>query len=70
MRKIKIRPPSSCYLSKDSAVPTCGFHRVALVRDRLPKDEMHLSGIGHEGFSYFVCPVSQEVIDDESHFKR
>jgi hypothetical protein len=52
-----------CYKKKGSnSPPVCGIHNVPLVVKTLP-DQMILQG--YKDFTFLVCPVSEEVINDE-----
>lgn len=52
-----------CYVKKDSHPPACGVHGVVLIRKKLPDA---LIAAGYKGFSFFVCPVSGVVLNDEA----
>jgi hypothetical protein len=52
---------SPCFVEKDSNPPLCGLHHVRLEKKLLP-DELIASGL--RAFTYLVCPVSGEILDD------
>ena len=52
-----------CFIKQDSGPAACGVHNVPLIRKQLP-DEMIASG--YKGFTFLVCPVSGQVLNDES----
>jgi hypothetical protein len=51
-----------CFKKKDSNPPTCGLHNVRLLRKRLPNE---LIAAGFKPFTFLVCPVSGEVLNDD-----
>jgi hypothetical protein len=52
-----------CFKSKDSrSQPICGIHNVPLIEKTLPSE---LIAAGYKTFTFLVCPVTEEVIDDE-----
>ena len=52
-----------CYKKQDSdSPPVCGIHNVPLVEKMLP-DQMIMQG--YKPFTFLVCPVSEEVINDK-----
>ena len=51
-----------CFKKKDSNPPVCGVHNVPLVNKQLPDE---LIAAGYQGFTFLVCPVSGEVLNDE-----
>ena len=53
-----------CFRKKGSNPPVCGVHDAQLVREQLP-DELIASG--YKAFSFLVCPVSGEVLNEEAH---
>jgi hypothetical protein len=52
-----------CFIKKGSDPPTCGVHNVALVHKQLPEK---LVASGFKTFTYFSCPLSGEVLNDEA----
>jgi hypothetical protein len=52
-----------CFKKKGSNPPVCGVHNVPLLRKQLP---VELIAAGFEAFTFVVCPVSGEVLDDEA----
>ena len=55
-----------CFIKKDSSPPVCGVHNVRLIMKQLP-DELIASA--YKGFTFFVCPVSGAVLNDEAPHK-
>lgn len=52
-----------CFRKKNSSPPTCGIHDVGLIRRKLPIDR-YAPGLG--SISCYICPVSGEVVPDDS----
>ena len=52
-----------CFRKKGSNPPVCGVHNVPLVNKQLPAEFI---ASGYKGFTFFVCPVSGEVLNDEA----
>ena len=52
-----------CFKEKDSNPLICGVHKVPLVRKQLP---FELTAAGFKAFTFLVCPVSGEVLTDET----
>jgi hypothetical protein len=50
-----------CFLEKESDPPLCGIHHVRLEKKPLPEE---LIASGFKAFTFLVCPVSGEIIDD------
>jgi len=50
-----------CFVKKDTNPPICCVHNVPLVQ-RHSSDNLPTSGFG--SFTFFVCPVSGEVVRD------
>jgi hypothetical protein len=50
-----------CFKKKGSNPPVCGVHNVPLVPKQLPNE---LIASGYKAFTFLVCPVSGEVLDD------
>jgi hypothetical protein len=51
-----------CFRKKGSNPPICGVHSVPLVQKQLPDE---LIAAGYRGFTFLVCPVSGEVLNDQ-----
>jgi hypothetical protein len=52
-----------CFKKRDpNSLPICGVHNVPLIEKKLPNE---LIAAGYRAFTFLVCPVSQEVLDDE-----
>jgi len=52
-----------CSRKKDSNPPICAVHNVPLVMKQLPDE---LIAAGYKGFTFLVCPVSGEVLNEEN----
>ncbi len=52
-----------CFRKKGSNPPICGVHNVPLVQKQLTQE---LIAAGYKGFTFFVCPVSGAVLNDET----
>ena len=52
-----------CFWKKGSDPPVCGVHNTRLVQEQLP-DELIAEGL--KGFTFFVCPLSGAVVNDET----
>jgi hypothetical protein len=52
-----------CFKKKDSDPPVCAVHNVQLVSKHLPSE---LIAVGYTSFTFLECPVSGEVVDDET----
>jgi hypothetical protein len=52
-----------CFKKKDSNPPVCGVHNVRLVQKQLSAE---MAATGYKAFTYLACPVSGQVLDDES----
>jgi hypothetical protein len=53
----------SCFIKKDSNPPVCGVHNVRLVQHQTSSEQI-MGGVGN--FTFLVCPVSKQVIEDAS----
>ena len=54
--------PKRCFELKNSNPPTCGVHKIRLVKKQLPNV---LVNEGYKPFTFLVCPISDAVLDDE-----
>jgi hypothetical protein len=52
-----------CFKKRDSDPPVCAVHNVQLVLKHLPSE---LIGAGLMSFTFLQCPVSGEVVDNET----
>jgi hypothetical protein len=55
-----------CFKQKDTNPPICGIHKVLLTRKQLP-DELIASG--YKAFTFLMCPVSGQVLNDDEESK-
>jgi len=55
-----------CFRKEDSNPPLCGVHDVRLITKQL-SDEMIAAG--YKPLTFFVCPVSGAVLNDEKKRK-
>jgi hypothetical protein len=55
---------AQCFRKKDSDPPACGQHNAPLERKQLLSDK--LIAAGYRGFSFFVCPVSGAILNEEA----
>jgi len=55
--------PKRCFKLKNSNPPTCGVHKIRLVKKQLPNV---LVNEGYKPFTFLVCPISDEVLNDEA----
>jgi hypothetical protein len=55
--------PKRCFELKNSNPPTCGVHKIRLVKKQLPNV---LVNEGYKPFTFLVCPISDEVLNDEA----
>jgi hypothetical protein len=51
-----------CVMKKDSNPPVCGAHNMALIKKQLSNEFI---ATGYRGFTFLVCPVSGQVLNDE-----
>jgi len=52
-----------CFRKGGSNPPICGVHNVKLVQKELSAE---MVAAGYKGFTFFICPVSGTVLDDEA----
>ena len=55
--------PKRCFKLKNSNPPICGVHKIRLVKKQFPN---FLVNEGYKGFEFFVCPISNKVLNDEA----
>jgi hypothetical protein len=60
------RTAEQCFIKKGSKPPLCGVHSVHLTQERL-RNEM--IAFGYKAFTFLVCPVSGQVLNDEAASK-
>jgi hypothetical protein len=51
-----------CFRKQGSNPPVCAVHNVPLAEKRLPED---LIATGYKAFTFLVCPVSGEVLNEQ-----
>jgi hypothetical protein len=53
--------PTQCFTKKGSSPPVCGVHDVPLVEHQTSREAI-TGGVGN--FTFFVCPVTGQVVSD------
>ncbi len=63
MPNLDLRTAEHCFKKIGSIPPVCGLHKVPLVQHQ-SSEVMATSGL--RAFTFFVCPVSGAVLNDEA----